>query len=45
MGKTTAAKTNPDLVDFDDFTREAKNNLARELNISTRVLQSDPKYA
>lgn len=44
MGKTTAAKTNPDLVDFDDFTREAKNNLAKELNISTRVLQSDPKY-
>lgn len=45
MGKTTATKTNPDLVDFDDFTREAKNNLAKELNISTRVLQSDPKYA
>lgn len=45
MGKTTAAKTNPDLVDFDDFTREAKEALAKELNISTRVLQSDPKYA
>jgi hypothetical protein len=45
MGKTTAAKTNFDLADFDDVTREAKNNLARELNISTRVLQSDPKYA
>ena len=45
MGKTTAAKTNPDLADFDDVTREAKNSLAKELNIPTRVLQSDPKYA
>jgi hypothetical protein len=45
MGKTTATKTNPDLVDFDDFTREAKEALAKELNISNRVLQSDPKYA
>ena len=32
MGKTTAAKTNFDLADFDDVTREAKNNLAKELN-------------
>lgn len=45
MGKTTASKTNPDLVDFDAFTRQAKETLAKKLNISTRVLQTDPKYA
>ena len=45
MGKTTASKINPDLVDFDDFTREAKETLAKKLNISTRVLQTDSKYA
>jgi hypothetical protein len=45
MGKTTAAKTNHDLADFDDVTRTAKNELAKKLNISPRVLQSDPKYA
>jgi hypothetical protein len=30
MGKTTAAKTNPDIVDFDAYARQATEELAKK---------------
>ena len=47
MGKTTAVKTNPRLVDFDDIVREEIQQLANKKGISVRELKtkSDIEYA
>lgn len=47
MGKTTAIKTNPRLVDFDDIVREEIQQLANKKGISVRELKtkSDVEYA
>lgn len=46
MGKTTAVKTNPRLVDFDDIVREEIQQLANKKGISVRELKtkSDIEY-
>ena len=46
MGKTTAAKTNPRLVDFDDIVREEIQQLANKKGKSVRELktESDIEY-
>ena len=47
MGKTTAVRTNPRLVDFDDIVREEIQQLANKKGISVRELKtkSDIEYA
>ena len=47
MGKTTAVKTNPRLVDFDDIVREEIQQLANKKGIPVRELKtkSDIEYA
>lgn len=46
MGKTTAVKTNPRLIDFDDIVREEIQQLANKKGISVRELKtkSDIEY-
>ena len=44
MGKTTAAKTNVNLVDFDDYIRPDLESLASELGITRQqlMMSQDP---
>lgn len=44
MGKTTAAKSNPNLVDFDDYVRPDLEQLASELGITRQqlMMSQDP---
>ena len=46
MGKTTAAKTNPKLVDFDDIVRDPIAKLAAKKGVTPRDLKiaNDPDY-
>lgn len=44
MGKTTAAKTNPNLIDFDDYVRPELEQLASELGMTRQqlMMSQDP---
>lgn len=44
MGKTTAAKTNTNLVDFDDYIRPDLEKLASELGMTRQqlMMSQDP---
>ena len=44
MGKTTAAKTNPNLVDFDDYVRGDLDALASQLGMTRQqlMMSQDP---